>query len=980
MQKRWVLFFFAVSTIAISCSSDEKGLKKAMESFRLEPGLRMELIASEPLVIDPVAVAFDEKKIMYVVEDRGYPDPVEPGAPPTKLGRVAYLKDEDGDGKYDSRTDFVTGLTYPNGLLPWRGGIFVTCAPNIYYFKDTTGDGVADIKKIVLTGFNSNKTAQIRVSTPVLGLDGWIYISGGLNSGEITSPEHPERPAILFTSGDGRFNPETLEFQATGGVSQFGLTFDPYGRRFGCSNRHPLQHIVLEPWYLQRNKNLLFTETYQNVSASEANAKVFPVSGAITSADFIPTLIGRSHTGTFTSACGVIVFNGSALTPEHLGNAFICEPAQNLVQRQVVHRQGVSFQSELPYEGRDFLASTDESFRPVFLLSGPEGALYVADMYRKVIDHPSYVPEEARGKLDFETGKTQGRIYRIVRKDFDGKSGEPSLESIPLLQRLASGLESEIEWTRNTSFRLALEHKDTAAVAGFRRIALKSSRPESRVMALWLLHALHAVDAETLKHSLSDKEPGVREQAVLLAVPFAKNATGLRELLIAKANDNDPRVRFNDALALGDIEAPGIVEALAVIAANDGNDRWVRAAILSGIGSRLPQFLTAFKANSAANPVAVSAVMQDLGRLFGNGASIPDCRILLKEALDAGSGFDGRIATALGLAEGMNERNDIKHSPKGIIYSALGANASLNEKKALETFIEKAVDLAKDKKMPEKFRLGAANLLGYTNFESSQLALRSLLDAGNSPELQLAAVGSLARLNDLRAASIIIEKNNWSGYTPRVRSAVIAALVSNTTYIDVLFGAIKESIIPAAEIPSLDRERLLKDSNPVISKKAALVFSDVESGTRMKVYEEYKSILEKPGNKEAGKTVFTRVCSSCHSHAGSGGKVGPDLTGVNNQPEDALLLHILAPNYEVLPAYQAISVNTRDNRTISGWLMAETENSVTLKTAFGTEESVLRSNINSLVNSGLSLMPEGLEKSMSKDELRNLIAFLKSGR
>src|SRR5690554_3242779 len=201
---------------------DSADLKKDMAALRLEPGLRIELVAAEPLVVDPVAFAFDEDQVLYVVENRGYPDPAEGGAP-SHLGRIARLEDRDGDGRFDHRTEFANGLTYPNGILPWDGGVFVTSAPDIYYFKDTDGDGIADIQKVVLTGFNSDKTAQIRVSHPILGLDGWVYVTSGLNGGEVSSPVHPDRPAISFAAADGRFHPETYEFETTGGRSQFGL-------------------------------------------------------------------------------------------------------------------------------------------------------------------------------------------------------------------------------------------------------------------------------------------------------------------------------------------------------------------------------------------------------------------------------------------------------------------------------------------------------------------------------------------------------------------------------------------------------------------------------------------------------------------------------------------------------------------------------------------------------------------------------------
>ena len=208
---------------------------------------------------------------------------------------------------------------------------------------------------------------------------------------------------------------------------------------------------------------------------------------------------------------------------------------------------------------------------------------------------------------------------------------------------------------------------------------------------------------------------------------------------------------------------------------------------------------------------------------------------------------------------------------------------------------------------------------------------------------------------------------------------MIAALVSKPEFVNVLFAAIEEGTVAAAEISSTDRQRLMKHKNEQISTKAGDLFRDLEGGGRMKVYEDYRSILSGNADAKMGKAVFERACSSCHTYDGAGGKVGPDLTGVRNQPADALLLHIVVPNYEVLPAYQAISVETSDGRSLSGWLMAETENSLTLKTAFGTQESVLRKNIKSLSNSGLSLMPDGLEQTMTREEMATLISYLKTG-
>jgi putative membrane-bound dehydrogenase-like protein len=971
---------FAISVAAWQNDSQSYRINKALESFRIEPGMRIDLVAAEPLVVSPVAIAFDENRQMYVVEDRGYPDPAEGGLP-TKLGRIALLKDTNGDGTYDKRFEFATGLTYPNGVMPWKGGVFVTCSPDIFYLKDTDGDGIADIKKVVLTGFFATQTAQIRMAYPVLGLDGWIYVTAGLNGGKVTSPDHPQRPAVSYTQADGRFNPETFEFQVTGGQSQFGLTFDAYGRRFGSSNRHPVMHAVIEPWYLKRNPNLLFNETIHNVSKAEADAVVFPISKSVTSADFIPKLIGRSHAGTFTAASGLLVYNGTGLTAAHQGNIFICESAQNLVQRQVVTPDGVSFRSEIPYKGREFLSSSDGWFRPVSLQHGPEGGLYVVDMHRKVIDHPSYVPQEARGGLDWESGKNDGRIYRVVREGFTdsrAKTGHRLSSSSSVIE-MVSALSSAEEWDRYTAHRMLLERKNPDAVSSLRKTAVGATKPESRARALWLLHSLGSLDLATVKKALADKEPGVREQAVLLAGPMAKEHPELVQALVVAAGDPVIRVRYNCALVLGSLDGAGVVQALAKVAAQDGADQWVRAAVLSGIEKRMPLFLSALRKQSNANPAAFAAVMKDLGRLYGTGAAVSDSRVLFEQVLSSKGSYEWRIATLLGLAEGISARTqEFGTSPQGLLYAIPGPGSAPNPA-SLNHFMDAVLTRAGNQAESTRVRILATALLGYTNYDRSAIVLQKMLAPTTPPELLREAVSSLTRLNDVRGAVLLTEKKAWSSYTPLIKAAVIGSLVSKPAFTSELFAAIEKGTITGPEISSADRVRLMKSKDSLASERAKMLFKELEGGDRMNVYQDYRKTLDPNADPVMGKAVFRKSCSACHTYLGEGGKVGPDLTGVKSQPAEALLLHILVPNYEVLPAYQSVLITTNDGRSFSGKLLSETENSLTIRTAFGTDESILRRNIASLTNSGLSLMPDGLEQSMSKEDMARLIAFLKAG-
>ena len=704
-----------------------------------------------------------------------------------------------------------------------------------------------------------------------------------------------------------------------------------------------------------------------------------PVQG--TSPDFIPKLMGTPHSGTFTSACGVLVFGGAGLAPEHDGNVFICEPAQNLVQRQVFRPEGASLRSDPPYRGREFLASTDTWFRPVFLGNGPDGALYVADMHRREVDHPQYVPEDSRHLLDFESGKDRGRIYRIVKAGARAARPKPVPTTKPLsAAELAAGLESPDVWGRDRAHRLLIERGGTAAQAALERIAQDPARPEARVRALWVLHGLRSLNESVLASALRHSDPRVREQGVLLAGERMGSSPGLLKPLLAAAEDADARVRFNVALVLGSVEDASVVPALAKIAARDGEDRWTRAAVLSGIGSRMDGFLGAFQATKSQDSKAFASVMEQLGRMFGVGAPLAACRKFLREMLTGSGALGWRLSSVLGLVEGFRGRGGAKAGAPQDVFAALlneGGSVVKGRSPEVTAFLRAAAERAANERVATSERVSAVALLGYTDLEFGGSVLGRLLDARQPPELQMQAVRALERIGDPRGGELLIAKANWSRYTPQIREAVIATLTSKPPLIAVLFGAIESGAIAPSEISSTRRTQLMKHADAKVQETANAIFKELEGGDRMKIYQTYRALLGTNTDLEKGREAYVRACSACHTYKGTGGKVGPDLTGVRNQPADALLLHILVPNYEVTPSYQTLAVNTQDGRSITGWLAAETESSLTLRTAFGTEETVLRQNIGSLSASGLSLMPDGLEQTMTKDEVSALIAYLK---
>lgn len=955
---------------------------QAIASFRIEEGLRVELAASEPATAGPVAVAFDEKGRMFVVEDRGYPTGPPPGQPPA--GIIAVLEDTDGDGRYDKRTVFADGLTFPNGILCWRGGVFVTCAPDIYYLKDTHGNDRADLRKVVLTGFDDTTTTQLRVSHPTLGLDGWIYLTSGLTGGKVMSPQHPERPVVEFKKSDSRFKPDTLEFETVAGAGQFGMSFDEFGHRFICSNRNPLQHIVLESHYLKRNPYLPFSETVQDVAPFGDAAKVWPISPDTTTASFIPELMSAPHAGTFTSACGCLIYRGDMLGANFPGNAFVCEPAQNLVQRQVLYPAGATFRARPAHERVDFLTSPDTWFRPVFAAEGPEDALYICDMYRKVIDHPQYLPEAVRLSADFNAGKDKGRIYRIRSESASSQAlvaaRRPKLDRLNTSQ-LCATLTTNNGWSRGTAFRLLLERKDKSMLSSLERLVRNpSSLPQARVAALRLLDSAGELDLQTLESALGDHNPGVREQAIELAQARLGNSAELLSLVSRLGDDPDPRVRFECALALGESDSPSKMNVLATIAMRDAADTWTRVAVLSSVGTRAQEFFETLIGTAPASPEAMAAIMTDLSRIFGLSQPSETCLVLLNEITAAihGSEVSWQPAAIEGMAEGLRSRGLARDGLSPLMSLVWGDSAEARlGRTRLDELIGGARKTARSSDAPLSRRLAAIGLIGQGDADESGSFLLSLLTPEEPTQVQAAAARACGRLEDPALGRALIARGRWRAYLPAVREAVLAVLMSEPRYLSTLLDGLEKGDIQTWSIDPARRRQLMQHKDQAIKQRAVALFKNEGGGDRQKVYQDYKSVLRLPAVAKNGHEVFKRNCAQCHTHSGEGVAVGPDLTSVHNQPAEALLLHILIPSYEIVPGYTSYDIETKDGRVLTGLIASETATSITLRRSLGASDSILRSNIATVSSSGLSLMPDELEKTMTRQELADLIAFLK---
>ncbi len=807
----------------------------AQKAFEVVPGLRVELVAAEPLVVAPCAIAFDSKGRLFVAENRGYPIGPKEGEKPA--GVIALLEDTDGDGRMDKRTVFADGLTFPNGVLPWSGGLIVTCAPDVLFLKDTNGDGVADERRVLLTGFATTGSTQLRVNAPTIGPDGWIYLAAGLSGGTVTCPSHPERPALKMTA-DIRFHPKTLEVELVDGKSQYGMSFDRDGNRFICMNRVPVQHVVFDSKWLKRNPRLAFSETVQDCNERNAfngingghdGVRLFPISSNITTAD--------GHAGSFSAACGVKVWQGkSLLTPECANTILSCDPTGNLIHADRLTPKGATFAATPLYQGREFIASRDDWFRPVFLTKGPEGALYIADMYRKVIEHPEYLPEEVRKHTDFESGKNLGRIWRVR----------------------------------------------------------------------------------------AEKAPNQQQKALI-----------------------NPRVGFRQIIEQGDDASSQATKALASAALKHSEDKWMRAAVLSGIGGREGLFLQAMLAELPHEAKVGAGLAEVLGYL--GGAFTKSAELEVASAAPESV----RLALLNGYLSGVGRK-------------ATGLPASF------QALLESSSSVALDKSKSLEERSVAVKLMGRLPWERTGGSLLKLALDESAPDLAAASLKAVVIYPKDEVSTSLLA--GWSHYAPARRDAVLSALLGVPFHVKGVLAAVEAKRLPASAFTGVRRRQVLAAKDPAVKALAERLLTVSARPEALAEATKALALTPVPAN---GRVVFNAVCATCHRLDREGHAVGPDLFDIRRQTKENILFHIVNSDAEIAPAFTAYLAEAKDGRILSGILVGDTSTSITLRGPLGVEASLLRSDLAKLESLPGSLMPTGLEAGLSKQQLSDLLAYLK---
>ncbi|MDB6174322.1 MAG: hypothetical protein JWL59_3633 [Chthoniobacteraceae bacterium] len=932
----------------------------SLKKIHVRNGYGVELVASEPLTMDPVAIDWDGTGRMWVVEMADYPLGMDGKG--KSGGRVRLLEDTDGDGRYDKSTLFAEGLNFPTGLIAWRDGVIVSAAPDILFLRDTDGDGKADKREVLVSGLTQGNQ-QLRANGLRWGLDNWVYCAAGGHHGDygIGTKLRTRAGEVLVGSRDFRFRPDTGEIEPQSGPSQFGRNRDDWGHWFGTQNSRPLWHYVLGDQYLRRNPHIAAPAPTHQVVVP-LNPKVWPASRQEK----------RFHSfdqgGHFTSACSGMIYRDDLLFPKGEMHAFTCEPFHNLVQHNILADDGPSFSAHRAPEedGTEFFASEDRWCRPVMTRTGPDGALWVVDMYRYMIEHPDWLPPEGKAELlpHYRLGEDKGRIYRVF------PSGVATRKPLRLdsmdIGALVEALDSSNEWQRDKAHQLLLWRADKASIEPLTKLARESLNPLARLHALCVLDGLGALSSESVGRALADTHPGVRENAVRLAEKLASPEVITTAAKLA--DDPDAKVRLQLAFTLGEWNDPAAGAALGRLAVADYSDPFIFAAVMS---SAVPHCRALAEAAVKDGGPALAALSEPLANLALALNERDALAALLAPALTP---HDSSFTVAQ-LVEFTRFLDAVGARKTSLETLAVGTDllaARIGKVKPLTDWARMAAGQANT---PIELRAAAADML--TRLPSSQEEALALLKQWLLPDqpgnLQQAAVKSLSStVTDSVPATLLA---GWESYAPETRAIALDALLTRGPWTIALLEYSSQGH-PLA-LDATRRAQLLKHQSARVRELAEKLLSP--TATRVKVIEQFQPALKLTGERARGEAVFSRLCIGCHKLGELGRDIGPNLRSVAEHPPEKLLTNILDPNADVQPGFYAYQCRLVDGTELYGLIAAETGNSITIKLADGTTRAVLRKEIAVLKSANVSLMPEGLEAGMTVQEMADLIEFLRSG-
>lgn len=694
LPRKRMICLLALAAVIVSCKQEHKypgplSPDASVKTFHFADSFRAEVYAAEPLIADPVSLVFGEDGDAYVVEmaDANMPDSSK------GKGKIVILKDRNKDGRADTSIVFATGLKEATTVLPWKGGLIVTAAPDILYLKDTTGDGKADVREVLFSGFFDNND-EAQITSLRFSVDNWIYANNDGEPGKVSFNRKPGAAPLSMRGADFRFRLDRNEFERTTGPGQYGQAIDDWGHRFFTKNSLHIQQVVI-PWrYLHRNPYLPSDVTHAVKNISDHDPIMFQLTPApywrkirterrnkaFEEHNLPPTEYAKGH---FTGSSGGTFYGGDVFGSSYYGSIFTGDVSGNLVHRDVLVQPSdpkdpfYTAKRGKKEQKQEFLASTDSWFRPTNFATGPDGCLYVVDMYRQHIETPVSIPDDLAAEMDFSAGSDKGRIYRIVPANANIKFVAPDLEAKTSAE-LVRLLSDPNRWQRLHAHKILIERQDKSIIPSVKRLLQSAKDPRVRIQALYVLEGLDALNEDIVKEALKDPCPGIRENAAILAERFPGCLPQLERLV----EDSSARVAFQAALSLGQFSGKNIIDDLVEVLKKYGSNSWFRTAVLtSSSGSSLEMLkrITAKGSFLNSNNSWKNAFLADISYVIGARNNDKEIQALLELPLLK---KDEASPVVKGLLKGLS--NATKDSAETKQLSGIQAKFEKNKKDGLQ--------------------------------------------------------------------------------------------------------------------------------------------------------------------------------------------------------------------------------------------------------------------------------------------------------
>ncbi|HWL09594.1 MAG TPA: PVC-type heme-binding CxxCH protein [Planctomicrobium sp.] len=937
---------------------------ESLKTFELAPGYKIQCLASEPLVASPVATCFDADGHLYIAEMRDYSEQET-----ESLGRIRRLVDTDQDGVFDTATVYAEGLSWPTAILAYDGGVFVGAAPDIWYFKDHDGDGIAEERKVVFTGFGRSNVQGL-LNSFRWGLDNRIHGATSSSGGVVTSPDHPDVAAINLRGRDFSFDPKKLDLRPESGGAQHGMSFDEWGRKFLCSNSRHALCVAFEDHYLSRNPLLPVPNSVVSIATDGDQATVYR-SSPVEPWRIVRTRLrvqgidkgavegGGRAAGYFTGSTGITIYKGDAL-PDLLGMAIVADVGSNIVHRKKLTPQGAAFRADRVDDNSEFVRSDEIWFRPVQFANSPDGCLHILDFYREVVEHPKSIPLSIKKHLDLTNGRDKGRIYRVTPENYTFRP-TPHFSSMPSAE-LVSWLSHDNSWHRETASRLLYERQDLSVLPALKQLITSCEKPLGRLHALVVLQGLGGLSEEDVLQTLKDSHPRLREWGIRLAESFTDRERIQKQLALL-TTDEDFRVRYQLAFTAGEFPVSMRVDWLTKLLQQDAADNWMRLAAMSSLNDgAVAVFANLIQNQEVRQSSEKSIVLDQLLQLVVRQNLLPD----LEQALQLSTGvpenetaLKNRLITTLltGGAGAEQIRQLITRTNPNFLADLFdSARQGLNSKRSVSD------------------RIASIQILKLSQDPQDLKELIALLTPTENQNVQSAVLMALKSSRDPTVANELLAR--WSTLSPGIRTQAEELLFSRNIWLEVMFAQLEKGELPRGAISAVRLQNVSRGANANLAKKANDVLNSLGTTSRAEAIQQYASALSKTGDANRGRQIFQKECSGCHRVGGVGFETGPNLVAMQNRGKEAILLNVLDPNREVNPEFLNYVISLEDGRTLTGMIRSESATSLTLLRGENQSETALRSEIDQIRNSGLSLMPEGLEKQIDQQAMADLLEFL----